>query len=263
MRRFKFPFEEKYYVYRFQDLSKDFEDFQVGKGTGGRAMEHVPDALKGKNRHPFFYAKLRKMFRESNLPIVVIDFVTDDEGEAYGREIGLINQLGRRELGTGPLCNQTRGGEGFIGGIHYYSKETKAKLSRTAKANGFGSPKYQQMAVAANKGSKRTPRQIANLRRGQKGAPRPNYTPEKHTAARTKVWSNRSKQVRARITEPMQMAANSRSFEERSVSMLKAAASRKDVQKIREIAVEIYLTPGKGVDIARKFGVTVNSVSRI
>lgn len=98
--------ENRFYVYVYFDPSRDMEPFYVGKGCGTRAQSH----FKRKDSTPM-PNRLRSMKRNGITPIIEKhDGLT--ENEAFDIEKGLIKQLGRMDLGTGPLLNLSDGGEG-------------------------------------------------------------------------------------------------------------------------------------------------------
>lgn len=95
--------EGKYYVY---EISKqDGEVVYVGKGTKDRAYYH----LKYKtNEHLWNIIQQEKSVgRDMKVDII---YRTDDEQEAYAKEIEVISKYGIRREG-GQLCNFTLGGE--------------------------------------------------------------------------------------------------------------------------------------------------------
>ncbi len=105
-----------FYVYQYMDKNKK-KPFYVGKGTGDRKHAHMREARKGVNR--ILCDKIRKLEFEKGVKIVVIeDNIT--EWEAFQKESRLIENIGRLDLGTGPLLNQSFGGEGISGGIDIY-----------------------------------------------------------------------------------------------------------------------------------------------
>jgi hypothetical protein len=92
-------------------LWPDGHPFYVGKGLGQRVLEHEAEA-RNTTRLTHKLNVIRSLFR-NNLPIHYrLDSFFDDEMEALARERLLIQTIGRHDLGTGPLTNQTDGGEG-------------------------------------------------------------------------------------------------------------------------------------------------------
>lgn len=89
--------------------------FYVGKGMGKRWT------LGG---NEFSRNVARKVHRAGDKVKVMI-FAAADEAAAFRCEVELIAAYGRRDLGTGVLCNLTGGGEGAAGML----------LSDVARAN--------------------------------------------------------------------------------------------------------------------------------
>ena len=85
------------------------EPFYVGKGHNGRILQHT---CLSEDSNPFKY----KVIRKTGEPLFSLD-ITDTEEEAHDREIELIQILGRRNTGEGPLTNLTDGGEGNVGWV--------------------------------------------------------------------------------------------------------------------------------------------------
>lgn len=111
--------EFRFYVYAW--LRTDGTPFYVGKGRGGRDME------EGASRNKFFTNIVAKIRKNGQEPRVVRWQHGLLEGDAHRLETAYIKLFGRRDLGTGVLCNLTDGGEGAVGALH--SDETRAKRS--------------------------------------------------------------------------------------------------------------------------------------
>jgi hypothetical protein len=117
-----------YYIYGY--FENDIP-FYIGKGSRNRIIEHFYQI----NKRDYFHNKLRGMIKD-NIPFeikIIQDNLT--EQKAFELEILLIQKYGRRDIGTGILCNQTDGGEGKSGSIH--STETKVKMSLARKGVEF------------------------------------------------------------------------------------------------------------------------------
>ena len=90
--------------------------FYVGKGSNSpgvvpRVFQHEAEARTTARRSHKLNI-LRKLARESRVPVYAVCGFFDDEFEAHAAERGLILRIGRHDLRTGPLANQTDGGEG-------------------------------------------------------------------------------------------------------------------------------------------------------
>ena len=123
--------EKNYYIYvylnplnpgifKYEDLEFDFEPIYIGKGTNNRCYNHISSCKNKKNRSGYrrlFYQKLRKIIRSGHNPKVIIFKDHLSEKEAFQLEIELISKIGRRIVKEGPLCNNSKGGEGTSGAI--------------------------------------------------------------------------------------------------------------------------------------------------
>lgn len=126
-----------FYVYVLRDPrpGKNEQPIYVGKGQGNRANYHFRKAKVHDN--PLLRRVLTKIRAVSLKPLVSIENCRD-EADAYQREIDSIAQFGRRDLGTGSLCNLTSGGEGSDGGIFrklHADPEFRKKHSDRARAH--------------------------------------------------------------------------------------------------------------------------------
>jgi hypothetical protein len=123
--------EKKYYIYiylnplkpgkfNYQDLNFDFEPIYVGKGTGKRIHNHLTSCQNKNNKAGYrrlFYQKLRKIIKSGFSPIIITLKENLSEKEAFVLETELISKIGRRIMKEGPLCNNSKGGEGASGAI--------------------------------------------------------------------------------------------------------------------------------------------------
>lgn len=127
----------------------------MGKGHGWRFNRHLK--LTGPNKH----LKNRiKAIRADGLEPIVTQVYTLDEQEAFRHERELIAAIGRRDKGTGSLCNYTDGGEGSTGRIYNHSDETKAKIQK-AMAGRTMTPEHRARIGAARKGHVNSPESLA------------------------------------------------------------------------------------------------------
>jgi hypothetical protein len=102
-----------FYTYAY--LREDGTPYYVGKGKDNRAYK------KGKGQIKPPKDKSRIIFLKQNLT----------EEQSFRHEIYMIAIFGRKDLGTGILCNRTDGGEGTSG--YVYSEERKQQVSRQFK----------------------------------------------------------------------------------------------------------------------------------
>lgn len=91
--------------------------FYIGKGFKDRMYSHLAEAQRENtekcNKHKL--NTIRKILKNGEVPdIRVLDSGLDEE-TAFEFEMFLISEIGRKDLGTGPLTNMTAGGEGLRG----------------------------------------------------------------------------------------------------------------------------------------------------
>lgn len=98
----------RYYVYRYN--RENGTPYYVGKGTRSRAYSQ--------------HNHMVKLPPRDRIEIIAKD-LTANEADAY--EIALIKEHGRKDLGTGCLCNLTNGGNGIQG----HGPITRKRMSDT------------------------------------------------------------------------------------------------------------------------------------
>jgi hypothetical protein len=121
--------ERIFYIYRHIRLDTN-QVFYIGKGVGCRRgntfSAFYSRALTPKHRSPFWY----RITANTEYDVeIVMEFT--DESACFAKEKELIALYGRRNLGTGSLCNLTDGGEGPSG--CFPDERTKNKM-REARA---------------------------------------------------------------------------------------------------------------------------------
>lgn len=135
-----------YYVYIYKDPrpTKNQQVVYVGKGTGDRDLSHWS---RGSHNKPLqdFLSHLRQRDME---PIRQRVLETEDEQEAFKKEIELIALYGRRNIGTGTLFNLTDGGEGLSGAVKTAAHKENDKNN---SLKNWADPVYREKVVAAQK----------------------------------------------------------------------------------------------------------------
>ena len=136
----------KYYVYIYFDPNNI--PFYVGKGKNNRYK--ISYHLQDHYTNPFLKNKIRKV----GVANVRIQFLHKDltEEQAFYLEEYYIAGYGRRDLGLGPLCNLTNGGEGESGRI--VSNETRQKISKANEGKMVGEKNPMYSKPAWNSGKK-------------------------------------------------------------------------------------------------------------
>jgi len=165
--------ETQFYVYAYLDPRKpgkyqydnyvfDYEPLYIGKGKKRRAYQ-----LSRKRDNSFLNNKLKKFSQ----PIIVIIKNGLSETEAFEEEKRIIAIIGRWDLKTGILANQTNGGDGASGNVQ--SQETIKK--RIAKLIGRKqSDEVKKKLSEMFKGRpllEETKRKISESLRGRKQSP--------------------------------------------------------------------------------------------
>jgi hypothetical protein len=112
-----------YYVYAY--LREDGTPYYIGKGSGRRVYSN----------------RGRRIHKPTDISRIQILEYYENEEDAFAKEIELIKQYGRKDIGTGILWNMTDGGEGTVNKSpetiekirqantgKKHSEETKSKL---------------------------------------------------------------------------------------------------------------------------------------
>jgi hypothetical protein len=149
-----------YYTYAY--LREDGTPYYVGKGSGNRAY-------KGK-RHGYWPPKdpTRILLLKRNLT----------EDEAFRHECYIIFLLGRKDLGTGILYNQTNGGDGKSGWV--MPQEVKDKIGRANK----GKTSWMKGKPAHNRGVPASEETREKCRQASTGRVTPSEVRKKISAAK-------------------------------------------------------------------------------
>jgi hypothetical protein len=171
----KFPRKHLFEVYVYLDPRNlgpfyyghwkfDYEPFYVGKGHGDRCNTHLK--IKKNNSHK--NNKILKLRRLGLKPIVVIKRMHLTEKQAFKLEKRLIKIIGRADLGLGPLCNHTDGGDGISGHVH--NKKTRKKMRENHKGMTGKTPSLEtrEKMSKAMKGKVRSVEGRANISKAVK-----------------------------------------------------------------------------------------------
>ena len=147
----------KFYVYVYRDPrpSKNNQPVYIGKGTGDRDLSHWS---KGSHNKPLqdFLSHLRGRNMTARVERV---FETDDEQEAFAKEMQLIDLYGRRDLKTGTLFNRTNGGEGPSGWV---KTDAQKSVDGRFSTEHWQDPAYRAKVVAAQTAVQGTPEARTN-----------------------------------------------------------------------------------------------------
>jgi len=119
----------RYYVYVYLD----FDDIPFYIGKGKRTRFKVQQHLYRSNSNNLLKHKIRKV-GAANVKVRFLHRNLTEE-EAFSREKYWIKHYGRRDLGTGTLCNLTDGGEGSSGTI--ISEDHKRAVSNANRGNQY------------------------------------------------------------------------------------------------------------------------------
>jgi hypothetical protein len=218
-----------HYVYVLK--SPDGIPLYVGKGQGKRGIQHLRDCLNLKSHSASLNAEIAKVCFDGLKPILEIIFKTENEVQAFELEKQLVLSYGRKDLGTGTLCNVTNGGRG-PSGIKY----TPEILAKKAEANrkSILRPAVRQRLSASIKlawanvdtrskivnGQRRgrtgrclTPRQIQSLEKGRKSL----QDPTRQTTIRQKMVQTKRERF-LNFTERQKNASNFGTYLEEKVS---------------------------------------------
>ena len=164
--------EEKFYVYIYFDpmkpgtftygnLTFNYEPFYVGKGCNGRMDDHLYNAKRmNKGGKSPVLNKCWSLITKFNCEPIISKYETGlTEDIAFWLEIQLIAEIGRRNMGKGPLLNLTDGGDGVSGGRWHLSKEIRESRSIARK----GKPGYPRSKESIEKGAQKLRGRKQNL----------------------------------------------------------------------------------------------------
>ncbi len=180
----------RFYAYVYRDSNG--QPFYVGKGSGVRAWKHLNSCHNQTRRsyRTMFYTKLRKMLRENVVPTIEPIVSDVSESVAFQWERFFIVYWGRRDIGTGCLCNHTGGGEGLSGYVPSEKVRQKMRVLHT--------PRLRQLAIS-QRGQTLSAEHRAKLSAAQTGRKHSQESIEKTASAHR--GRKRSPETRRRISE--------------------------------------------------------------
>lgn len=134
-------------TYLYSD-PKTAEVRYVGKGLETRPYEHLTHSTRS---HQQLRRMLQKRIIEGFDPQPIVIQALNEE-EAFEMEELLISMIGRLDLGTGTLFNNTNGGEGESGRV--VSEDTRAKCSNSyhSRTSAQKAETFKKLSAAVRKG---------------------------------------------------------------------------------------------------------------
>lgn len=172
-----------YYTYILIN-SLDDQPFYVGKGSGTRMYQHLRESCREDTTKRSVHYKILSILQQ-NGKIVYSKTDWGTEQEAFNEEKRLIALYGRKDLGTGPLCNLTEGGEGVVASAEL--NERRAAKHRGMKRSDEARQHMREAQLA-----------LAEQRRIENnGSAVTEQTRQKMSESRKgKVWSTKAREVR-------------------------------------------------------------------
>ena len=129
-----------FYTYVHRKASNG-EIFYIGKGAGNRL-----DRFNNRNNHWHKTVAKHGLISEKVLE-------TELEDEALELERFLISEIGRRDLGDGPLVNMTDGGDGVSG--HKHSSDSRSRMSESHRGVPLSKKHRDNMLASVREANKR------------------------------------------------------------------------------------------------------------
>lgn len=236
-----------FYVYMYMDPrpSKNLMPIYVGKGTAAndRAQDHWERPSLCRNR--LLKRTLDKIRAAGLEPVITIVDEFDDESDAFAFEVELIAKYGRRDLGTGPLCNLTKGGEGGAGQV--YTEERRERLRSAMLAPQMVETNRQRMLLAWQDPEFR---QKITTRSRERLA-----EPEVRARMRAAIIASQTEEVRAKISAVARRCWESEEYREKWAAAKKLAHARPEEKARKSKATErLWAAKGDKMRAAIKAG---------
>jgi hypothetical protein len=155
-----------YYVYVYQDprFSGIYqygkyqffcEPFYVGKGRSWRFKNHLLKVKRGIYPNLPKFNVIKQILDSGYDPIIIKYKENLEENDAFLLEKDLIEKIGRKDLGIGPLRNLSNGGEG--NGNRVFTEEHRKNISESKKGKCTENMKIHLTKIHENmKGNKYT-----------------------------------------------------------------------------------------------------------
>lgn len=213
--------DNSFYTYAY--LRENGTPYYIGKGKGKRAFEK-------KGRKIAVPPRERILFLKTGLT----------EEEAFHHEIYMIFVYGRKDSGSGILYNYTDGGEGLSG--FKPSDETRAKVSQSLLGNTRrrGKPNSLETRLKIsenNKGKKRSPEAVENIKKALQGKPKS----VEHRAKLREVALNRkpvSEETRKKMSQSQRGRVHSPETREKmrqsNIGQVRSAETRERIRQSKQ-----------------------------
>lgn len=95
----------------FDNIEFEYEPFYIGKGKGMRYKNHLMSSQLKRDTNKMKVNKILKIFKSGTEPKIIKLYENLNEDVSLLKEKHLINVIGRKDYGKGPLTNLTNGGE--------------------------------------------------------------------------------------------------------------------------------------------------------
>lgn len=203
-----------YYVYLWRDPQDNVPRY-IGKGKENRVWEHIE-----KPSSTYYSRLLSKRYRSNFVCLPQVIWVNTEE-EAYELETLLIQTIGRKDLGLGPLLNKTDGG-----GSLNPSTETRALMAEKASISSTISwtiPEIREKRTASLK--------IAAARKEVQDKKSESL---KRTLSTPEAKLKRSQEVRKMLAQP--------EVNERRVESIRTAHAREDLRAERSATMNLRVS---------------------
>jgi hypothetical protein len=223
--------KEKYmfyvYVYRDPRPNKNIQPVYVGKGTGDRDLSHWS---RGSHNKPFqdFLSHIK---RKGLIAICTRVFESENEHEAFAKEIELITLYGRRDIGTGTLFNRTDGGEGASG---FQKTEAQKETDRINTTNNWKNPEYAKKVYTAQKIAQNTPEAKRIKSKNSKALWREKGDEIKHSI----VIARNTEESKAKTSKQAKAQWDDAEYREKQTANNKEIANREEVKAAKKAAAK-------------------------